>query len=438
MLVCRRWHAITLSTPGLHSQLRIRKATRKAAVEAFIQGRKTRLGVTVDMNDEGDGNRFDAKSFRACFMAAIQAASRWSSLNLISPPPHGEYKDLQILQPLTHLESLKLACGFGEFVGPLMTAVSRSASPNFTSMELADLAAVFHLVQPACLHIAHSLRTLKIQLPKRMGSPVDILPHLKRLEIFVARYLRLPIYPPDVSLPFIHTLRFLYLKSVSVQWMAGHVFPALEECNIIFPHYFDTIQAFRPVTMPSCSIILYDSNYLHPLTQFHLPSLARLDVKSGQWNAWRGNPQLAALYPIFSAQAQGLTDLHLDVQCSERLLVYMLRLVPTLKKLWLGFAYPNALSKTFFQAFILSADGASGMIWRPSQAIAPLCPSLRSLHLHYKRWLRGRDKKELIVVLGDIVASRRLETGPSFLLNFTFDEALEEQIWEVGKPVKKF
>src|SRR5258706_9435655 len=28
MLVCRRWHAIILSTPGLHSQLRIRRASQ--------------------------------------------------------------------------------------------------------------------------------------------------------------------------------------------------------------------------------------------------------------------------------------------------------------------------------------------------------------------------------------------------------------------------
>ena len=96
MLVCRRWHAIILSTPGLHSQLTIRRATQKEAVQAFIQGRKTRLGVIVDMNDEGDGSNFDAENFHACFMAAIQAAYRWSSLNLISPPPHGEYKDVQI------------------------------------------------------------------------------------------------------------------------------------------------------------------------------------------------------------------------------------------------------------------------------------------------------------------------------------------------------
>ena len=125
-------------------------------VQTFILGRKTRLGVTVDMNDEGDGSDFDSENFRACFMAAIQASSRWSSLNLISPPPHGEYKDLQILQPLTHLESLKLACGFSEFFEHLITAISKNAPPNLTEMALADPAAVLCLMQPACSHIYHS------------------------------------------------------------------------------------------------------------------------------------------------------------------------------------------------------------------------------------------------------------------------------------------
>jgi hypothetical protein len=73
-------------------------------------------------------------------------------------------------------------------------------------MVLADPVAVLYLVQPTCLHITHSLTTLKIQLSKRMDSPVDILPHLQRLEIFEARHLCLPFYPPDASLPLIHTL----------------------------------------------------------------------------------------------------------------------------------------------------------------------------------------------------------------------------------------
>ena len=439
MLVCWRWHVIILSVPGVHSPLRIRKATQKAVVHEFIQGRKTRLGVIVDVNDSGDGNEFDAANFRACLMAAIQAASRWSSLNIISPPPYGQYRDLEILQPLTYLESLKLACAFDEFLEPLSNAISRSTLPNLTTMGLADPAAVICLAQPACLHIYHSLSTLKLQLIKRMDSPADILPYLHRLETFEACRLHLPIYPPDCPLSLTHTLRFLYLKSVSVQWMAGHAFPALQKCRIIYPHHADTID-LQPVTMPSCSSLLYHSNNLRPLTQFHLPLLDALDVENAQWNVWRGNTQLVSLCPIIFHSSQSLNTLRLDIKCSGWLLVKMLNLAPALEELRLGLSDPNALPKAFVQAFIAKehhVDGVSEMVAPPSQTIAPICPLLKLLHLHFKIWTRFPNKKALVVALGDIVGSRQLEMKSSFSLRLSFDEAPEGSHWTIGKPVNK-
>ena len=439
MLVCRHWRAVILSTPGLDSQLRIQRSTQKEAVQAFIQERKTRLGVIVDMNDEGDGSDFNAENFRACFMAAFQAAPRWSSLSLISPPSHGEYKDQQIMQPLTYLESL-LAGTFGELLEQLTAAMSKDAFPNLTAMGLTGPTNILCLAQPTHSRIYHSLSTLKIQLFKRMDSPVDILPHLPRLETLEACRLCLPFYSPDPPLPLIHTLRFLYLKSVSVQWMAGYIFPVLEKCHLIFPHHADSIHASRPVTMPSCSFLLYHSNDLHSLREFHLPSLDALDVKNAQWNVWRGNPQLVSLCPIVAATPLTLTVLRLDIQCNDRLLGHLLELATALEELWLGLAHPNALSKTFFQAFIareLHAKGVCKMVGPSNQTIALLCPSLKLFHLHYKRWMRGPDKKALIVTLGDIVGSRQRERESSFSLKLSFDEALKESHWTIGKPVRE-
>jgi len=432
MIVCRRWHAILLSTPGIHSQLTIRKATQKEVVQAFILGRKSRLHVVVDMNDEKDGSDFNAETFYACFMAAAQAASRWSSFNIISPPPCGEYTGLQISQPLMHLESFKVACGFDGFIDPLMTALGRCGSPSLSTIHLEDPTAVLYLVQPACLHITQSLTTLKVMLSKRMDNPVDILPHLHRLQHFEARNLCLQFYPSGASLPLTDTLSHLFLKSVSVQWMVGHVFPALEECEVIFPRHADLIQGLQPVTMPSCVIFRYYSNDLHPLAQFHLPSLRALDVECGQWNVWRGNPHLVALCPVVAARAKSLTELHLHVECSEQLLLYMLSLIPALTVLRLELARPNALSTTFFQAFIVrepNADGASDMVRPPGQATTPLCPSLGSLYLDYRRWLRGPDQKALIEAFGHIVASRY--PNRLFMLWLGVDQA---QRWSIGGP----
>ena len=72
MLVCWRWHNIVLSTPGIHTRLWIRRATKKEVVQAFINRRKMHLDVIVDMNDETDGNEFDADNFHACLTVAAQ------------------------------------------------------------------------------------------------------------------------------------------------------------------------------------------------------------------------------------------------------------------------------------------------------------------------------------------------------------------------------
>jgi hypothetical protein len=438
MLVCLHWYTVMLSTPGVHSALRIRRATQKEVIQTFLQARpRWIMDVIVDMNDAEDGSDFNADEFHACFMAAAQAASRWRSLSLISPPPHGDFKSLQILQPLKQLASFKLAQGFGMFADLLMTAISGTATPHFTKMELDDPVAVPFIVQPAWLDISHSLVTLEIRLPKRRDSPVDILPHLQRLETFVAHRLRLPVYPPDASLPLIHTLRDLDLKSVSVQWMAGHIFSALEYCSIIFPYHSGAIQALQPVTMTSCSHITYTSNDLRPLRHFHLPSLRAMHVKSGQWSVWRGNLQLVTVHHIVAARTQRLTNLHLDVQCSEQLLVCILRLLPALRCLWLGLASPHALSETFFRAFILeqpNSVGDSEVVGLPRKAIAPLCEWLNELYLHYKRWLRGPDKSSLLLAFDDIVESRDPYHQKRFNLRLSFEEAPMGQIWAIHVP----
>jgi len=162
-------------------------------------------------------------------------------------------------------------------------------------------------------------------------------------------------------------------------------------------------------------------------------------MKSGQWNVWRGNPQLAALCPMSAAGVRSLTHLTVDVECSEQLLVYMLNLVPALKVLQLGLARPNALSMTFFQVFIVrepTADGASDKVGPLSQSNGPICPSLFSLYLHYRRWLRGPDKKAFIVAFGTIMESRNSKENGSFSLTLSVDEA-NMSSWSIDKPLRK-
>ena len=191
MLVCRRWYAIMLSTPGIPSMLLIRNSTTVEMVRAAIQGTRWLLNVNIYAIDASIGQYFSPDVFDSCFMALIEAASRWKSLEIHLLPRSGKYGAFRIVPPLKNLEYLWLGqgCDLGSFFEPLMTAIKTTATPHLTGMNLHNLDAVLYLVQPECLHVFRSLTTLVIWLSKRMGSPANILPHLQRLENFNARHL---------------------------------------------------------------------------------------------------------------------------------------------------------------------------------------------------------------------------------------------------------
>ena len=423
-----------LSTPGIHSQLRIHRETKKKDLERL--GQRWLLDVTVDSEHapvytyRDSKPVFDPVEYHACFMAAAEAASRWRSLALLSLPPLGEYKDLQIIHPLQHLESFKLAtgCNLGNFLEPLLNAITTTTTPRFTVMEVFHPDAALCLLQPAHLQIFSSLTTLRL-VCRRMQNPVDVLPSLHRLEVFEAHHLSLPIYPPGIDLHLTQTLRDLHLGSVSVHWMAGQMFPVLEKCSIIFPHHADAIHA---VYMPSCSVLRYDSNNLSALEHFHISTLKNLEVKCGQWRTWSGNLQLIRLHPIIAVQS--LTCLHLEIKCSEQLLVYMLRLVPDLEELWMGLSSPHALSTDFFLALATSEHQAHA--GSSCQTVLPLSRKLRTLHLHYKRWLRGPEMNALIPAFSAVVASHPPEDRFNFHLSL--DEGSKSPEWYIREPAERF
>ena len=430
MVVCRRWHEIMLSTPGIRSQMNLYVWTPKKEVETF--GSRWLLDVTVYLQESG--GPMNPEFAFGPFMTVAQAASRWRSLALLRFPSPGEYKGLQIAQPLQHLETFKLAscCNLGHFLEPLMTAITTTVTPRLTVMEVLHPDAALYIVNPAHFHILSSLTTLRL-ICRKMENAVNILPYLCKVEIFEAHHLSLPMYSPSIDLPLIQTLRVLHLKSVSVQWMEDQIFPVLEECSIIFPHHADAIQS---VCMPSCSILKYDSNNLRTLEHFDLPPLVRLEAKCGQWSPWGGTLQLAALHPIFATQS--LIRLHLEIKCNERLLLHMLGLVPRLEELRMGLSSPHSLSKTFFMAFAAGGRNTSATIETSSQTIPHPCRELKSLHLHYKRWLRSTERKALIPTFGDIVVSHQLEGQSGFSLCLSFGEGPEERVWKVRGPVERF
>ena len=432
MLVCRHWYDIMLSTPGIHSRLWIDRWTSKEEVERFGRGwlfdvtvvRLGRWPFDVDTDNESD------QVFEG-FTAAAAAASRWRSLTIHSLLVPGEYMDLPIMHPLEHLESFNIAarCNLGNVLKPLITAIATTVTPRFTVLEVFCSDAALYLVQSAHFQNFSSLTTLRL-ICQRMQNPVDILPSLHKLEIFQAHRLSLQIYAQGVDLPLTQTLRDLQLKSVSIQWMTGQTFSALEKISIIFPQHTDAIQS---VSMPSCSVLKYYSNNLGALEHFQFPRLDELKVQCGESRKWRGNLQLAALRFIFAAQS--LTRLQLEIRCSEQLLAYMLQLVPALEELWMQLLTPHALSSDFFLAF--AAGGRNASAGPSSQTIVPLCRQLKVLRLHYKRWSRGAERNTLLPIFGAIVASHPPEEQ-DFSLWLKFDEGPKSQQWKIHEPAERF
>jgi len=153
-------------------------------------------------------------------------------------------------------------------------------------------------------------------------------------------------------------------------------------------------------------------------------------VTSGQWNVRRGNPQFVAICPTVFASAQSLSRLDLEVQCSEQLLVLALRQLPALEHLYLRLASPHALSETFFQVFAATGSNAGSPCEMAALPRLPLCAKLAALHVHYRRWLRGAERKGLIPVFSDIVSSR----DPDWFI--TLWMGVGPQKWEVKGPVE--
>ena len=419
MLVCRHWYAIMLSTPGIPSYLRIDNSTTMEIVRAAIQGTKWLLDVTIRIYDKSTGQDFNSDAFDECLVSAIEVASRCKYLSVGSFPPPGDWKAFQIVPPLKNLESSCLSqdCDIGSFFELFMTAITTTATPRLTEMVLYDHNSVLYLVQPDCAHIFCSVTNLAIWLSKRMETSTNILPYLQRLERFQTRHLCLPFYPHDSPLPLTQTLRDLTLISVSVQWMAGKVFPVLQSCHITFPHQIDTL-GLQPVTMSACTSLGYNSNDLDPLRCFHDLPFARLTVKSGQWNVTRGNHQLMAICRMIIPRAHSLTKLDVQVRCSGQLLTCMLNLLPALKVLELGLASPHALNEAFFQAFVATKANADIQREVGTPSRLPLCSKLVELRVKYTRWLRDPERTALLPVFGDIVSSRHLEEGFGLYLKF--------------------
>jgi len=193
---------------------------------------------------------------------------------------------------MIRLEEVKLTSELepSPLVDRLLQNVGAMAMKSLMKMETNSLYAIQFLFQTPSTYTFRSLTTFRA-IVQKMDEPIDLLSHFSKLEVLVVTNLLLPSYQDETPLPFVQTLRYLYLKTVSFEWMAGRVFPVLEVCAIITPPRpflaFDTSFTASPgdewhnsfprrVDMPVCKEIKFDDQTLESLPMFQAGIVAPL------------------------------------------------------------------------------------------------------------------------------------------------------------------
>ena len=158
----------------------------------------------------------------------------------------------------------------------LLRILGTTASGELTTVKIHS-ASVISFLAPNYPSIFHSIKVLSLDAP-RLPNPVDFLPHLHQLEALTASHLSLLTYHNDVKIPFVHTLRHLSLKAVSIQWMSGRTFHALESCTLLFPLHQHVLHTFN-ATLPNCNDLTFQGYPLDILNGVSAQNVTRLTVK---------------------------------------------------------------------------------------------------------------------------------------------------------------
>ena len=457
MHVCRSWRSTLMTMSRVWSAIRVRTWTRMDFVE-FLLERTRRVALDVEIDTDSDSGSYmpdSSRPFAALSMVA-ETSKRWRNLTIRSFPKELDSTNSGVLEtgltfegPMEVLESFRITgpCKMNTALGELIDLARNSNSPQLTTLELSSCEALYRFAEPPS-SLFRYLRSFKVDLAE-MKDPLDILPHFERLEHLHAHRLQLPLYSDTTRLPLVHTLKRLFLKSTSVQWMQGRSFPKISECTIIWPHLPETLLSRDPVNFPVCVHFTYDDHLLQPLTAFHLPIVDKLVIRNEAWNRPRGSQQLGFIWGLNSHTPVGKIlrpkILHLDTQCYDQHLIDALKMIPEVEALVLGLVRPDALGKKFLSS-MLAKKGRddststhkigheSTSVTRGNTAwVAGLCPNLKVLGFKYRRWIRDHEADEISPILRRIAETRAKSATPLQSLKFwptkdTADEDAKELV----------
>ena len=413
MRVCKLWYTIAT---GIWAPLKLGTTTPTGLVTNKLERNQWFLDVSVDTEpDRGDFTPSEG-AYDAIF-ASIQATSRWRSFIIETFPPQADLSqhivNLRLRRcsnaALSRLRTFKIksACEMSPLLDRLLHILGTSASEELTTMEInsPNVISFLALTYPS---IFRSVKVLSLHAPGSY-NPVDLLPHLHRLEELTASHLSLPIYYNDVHLPFVHTLRQLTLRAVSIQWMNGRTFYALESCTLLFPLHRHLSYSFN-TTLPSCERFVFHGYPLDILDGVSARKLINLSVTSSCSDKLRGGRRLV----WFSRDA--LRDgrlaprsLHICIEATSQAWINALALMSDLEELVIESAQPSSLGVKVLQSFVVHPVHMNSMdsTVTPGGWSTPVCPSLKRFGLRYGRWLRPSEHFDMIPEFMFIIWSRQ-------------------------------
>jgi len=369
--VCRYWRSVISTMPHLWSTLRVGTWTEMEQVATWLQ-RAYPKKVIIDPQRDSQSPS-EAPMF-AALQSSLTSTGQWNELTVSSFPPENLASQLgvQVASPMNVLKVLHIAaeCVNSPSFAHLLSLVPTEAP--LCELKLHPPFVNTHFFQPHWFPVLKNLTVLIIN-GRDIHEPFELLPTFTKLQTFEADCLRLPFYEPNTNLPLLCTLRKLRLRACSVQWMAGRQFPCLEECAILLPRHWEVIQQHE-VQLPSCKKLAYHGYPMITAQHFHVPEMREMDLRSHDCNEQRVVQHLRHLCRV-NGRFSNLTALHLTFQCSEQVLMKILKYLIPLQELGLSVTHPSPS----FQNFLESLAAKPSTEW-------PGWHSWRDYHEGWEKW----------------------------------------------------
>jgi hypothetical protein len=369
--VCRYWRSVITTIAHLWSTLRVGTWTETEQVTTWLQRAYPKKVIIDPQRDSLSPS--EALMF-AALQNALTSTGQWHELTISSFPAEHLVSQLGVqgASPMTSLKVLNMAsgCVHSPSLAHLLHLVPTEAP--LCELRLYSTFTATHFLQPHWFPVLKNLTVLIVN-GRNIHEPFELLPTFTQLQTFEADRLHLPIYEPNTNLPLIRTLRKLRLRACSIQWMAGRQFPCIEECAILLPRHWKVIQQHE-VQLPSCKKLTYHGHPMTTARYFHVPEMRAMDLRSHDYNEQRVYQQLRHLCRV-DRRISNLTTLHLTFQCSEQVLIKVLKYLVSLQELVLSVTYPSPSWQTFLES--LAAKLVSTTEWPASDA-----------------WMSGRHRLE--------------------------------------------